>query len=142
MAFVVTAGASRSTSDHRHSKPNLTLPRRGRQTSDMGGAPSTPPRHTRRVNMRAIFVPALVRVGFALAGTSPALSAPSNVLAIANAAGSIKGSNPCTGATTLIATIGAGTAIAAGGNDHRRRAGRRERRPARTVSSHRQRVTA
>src|SRR5262245_56589381 len=48
--------------------------------------------------------------------------------------GSIRGSNPCTGATTITATIGAGTAIGAGGNDHRRRAGRREA-PGTTVSS-------
>jgi hypothetical protein len=44
--------------------------------------------------MRAIFVPALVAVGIALAGTSPTLAAPANGLAIANAAGLNQGIEP------------------------------------------------
>src|SRR5262245_34095800 len=55
--------------------------------------------------------------------------------------GSIRGSNPCTGATTITATIGAGTAIVAGGDDRRRRAGRRGA-PGLAVSSHGDRVAA
>jgi hypothetical protein len=44
--------------------------------------------------MRAIFVPALVAVGIALAGTSPTLAAPANGVAIANAAELNQGIEP------------------------------------------------
>jgi hypothetical protein len=44
--------------------------------------------------MRAIFVPALVAVGIALAGTSPTLAAPANGVAIANAAALNQGIEP------------------------------------------------
>src|SRR5262245_59725244 len=74
---------------------DLALPRRGRRTSDHGRRFfSTPPRPTRRLNMRALFVPALVAVGIALAGTSPTLAAPAIGVAIANAAGFNQGIEP------------------------------------------------
>ena len=44
--------------------------------------------------MRAIFVPALVPVGIALAGTSPPLAAPAKGVALANPAGFNQGIEP------------------------------------------------
>src|SRR5262245_39208345 len=142
MAFVVAAGASRSTSDHRHSKLNLTLPRRGRQTSD----------HGRRFFPRLLdpqgdstCVQSSSRPSWLWGSPLPVPPRPSLRPPTASRSpmppGSIRGSNPCTGATTITATIGAGTAIVAGGDDCRRRAGRRGA-PGLAASSHGDRVAA
>src|SRR5262245_45721143 len=95
---------------------DLALPRRGRQTSD----------HGRRFFPRLLdpqgdstCVQSSSRPSWLWGSPSPVPPRPSRHPPTASRSpmppGSIRGSNPCTGATTITATIGAGTAIVAGG---------------------------